>query len=256
MLQLHPSLTRYVVGLCVASLSIGALAQEAKTPAVDGKQVCPAVIATVMVGKVSCTAMLCNMGSERGLSGFLTKYATRGTALDADSFSAGVAAQLSTALKQTGCFNVLDAASLEQTRKDMEALGRPAPPTPAVDHLVRASVTKVELVLDESGLLGFRTVTATSSMAVDTKIVHAATGAVGEVGVYESSVVRKSSGVDLGIYRSGDDAAKRGTPFADVTRDVLSKAAMGLATKLAGQAAAPSTAAGASPRGPAASATP
>lgn len=222
--------------------ALGTLLLAAVTRAQDGaatpevKPMCQAVIAIVMVGKPTCTAALCNTGaSQGGFTGFLSQVANRG-AIDGASFSVGVGTQLATALTQTGCFTVLDSASIEETKKEMEALGKPIPPLPAIDYLIRSSVTKAEYVLDESGFLGFKTVTAKSSLTIDTKLVNANTGAMSEAGTYDATIERKSSGVSLGIYRSNDDAAKRGTPFADVTRDVIVKAAVGLTTKIVSQA--------------------
>lgn len=223
------------------------LAQDRSTLS-EVKRMCPSVIATVMVGKVTCTAALCNTGSSQGgFSGLLTQIANRG-AIDGASFSIGVGAQFSTALSQTGCFTVVDAASLEDTRKEMEALGKAAPPPPQVDLIIRSSVTKAEFVLDESGILGFKSTTAKSSLTLDTKLVSTQSGTVSEAGSYDSTVERKSSGVSVPFYRSSDDAAIRGTPYADVTRDVIAKAAVGLTSRILSQPGGARPAATASPQ--------
>jgi curli biogenesis system outer membrane secretion channel CsgG len=228
----------------IAALAVSApagFAQDA-APASEVKSMCPAVIATLMMGKTSCTAGLCNTGaSEGGFTGFLTKMVNRGV-VDGPSFSAGVGAQLATALKKTGCFEVLDAATLEETRKELEAMGRKAPPSAEVDFLVRVSVTKLEYVLDESGIFGFKTVTAKSSMTLDSKVISAAAGSLVDAATFDAAVERKSSGVDLGIYKSNNDAATRGNPFAEVSRDAVNKAAMGLATKILAQPPQPKAA--------------
>lgn len=219
----------------LTAVSVTALAQEAAKPP-EVTSVCPSVIATVMIGKVSCSATLCNTGaSQGGWLGLATQIATRGSAIDGASFSAGFGAQLATALKQTGCFTVVDAVSIEQSKKEMEALGRPAPPTPTVDFLVRSDITKAELVVEESGFLAYKTRSAKTTLALDAKVVSASTGTVSEAGTYESLNEKKSSGVDLGIYRSGDDSAKRATPFADVSREVIVKAVMSLTPRLVAQ---------------------
>jgi len=221
--------------LALMSLAATAWAQDSAKPG-EIKAMCPAVIATVMVGKVSCTAALCNTGAAQGgWLGLVTQIANRGGAIDAASFSVGVGAQLATALKQTGCFTVLDAASIEEARKEMEALGRALPPPPTVDFLVRSDITRAELLIDESSLLGYKSRTAKSSLGLDTKLVSASSGAVSEAGSYDAVTEKKSSGIDIGIYRSGDDAARRATPFADVTRDVIIKAAVGLTTQILSQ---------------------
>lgn len=216
----------------VATVLASAAAAEDRAPVPEIKPMCQATIATVMVGKVTCTAALCNTGaSQGGFTGMVLQLANRG-AIEATSFSAGVSALLATALKQTGCFAVVDASGLEQVRKEMEALGKTAPPPPPVDYLVSAAVTAAEYVYDESGFLGFKKVTVTSSLTLDTKLVDPQSGTVSEAGSYDAKSERSSSGVSVPLYHSNSDAAKRGNPFADVTRDVVVKAASALTTKI------------------------
>lgn len=222
--------------VALAIFVTAALAQDAAKPP-EVTSICSAVVATVMISKVSCSATLCNTGaSQGGWLGLATQIATRGSAIDGASFSAGFGSQLATALKQTGCFTVVDAASIEESRKEMEALGRPALPIPTVDFVVRSDVTKADLVIEESGFLAFKTRSAKTTLALDAKVVSASSGTVTEAGTYESLNEKKSSGVDLGaIYRSGDDSSKRATPFADVSREVIVKAVMNLTPKLVTQ---------------------
>lgn len=223
--------------LALVSLTASGWAQEPQKPG-EIKAMCPTVIATVMVAKVNCSAALCNTGSAQGgWLGLATAIAHRGNTIDGASFSVGFGAQLSTALKQTGCFTVLDAAGLEDARKELEALGRPLPPSPTVDYLVRSDITRAELLIDESSLLGYKWRTAKSSLGLDTKLVNAASGAVFEAGSYDAAAERKSSGVDIGIYRSGDDAARRATPFAEVSRDLVIKTTLGLTSRILSQPA-------------------
>jgi curli biogenesis system outer membrane secretion channel CsgG len=213
---------------------LSSAAQDRPAP-IEVKPTCQSVIATVMVGKVTCTAALCNTGSSQGgFAGLFSQAMNRG-AIDGASFSTGVGAQLATTLKQTGCFEVLDAAGLEETRKEMEALGKVMPPPKAVDYLVKASITKAEFVVDESGFIGFKKTTATSSITLDTKLVNAVSGAVSEAGSYDATLERTSSGVSVPFYRSSSDAALRGTPFADVARDAIVKATTGLTSRILSQ---------------------
>lgn len=229
--------------MAAARVSLGMLASASCLPAAAQERaasevptMCKAVIGTVMVGKVSCTAALCNTGaSQGGFTGLLAQAMNRG-AIDGASFSNGVGAQLATALKQTGCFDVLDSVSMEELRKEMEALGKQLAAPKSVDFVVRASITKADLVVEESGFLAYKKTTATSSMTLDTKLVHAKSGAVSEAGSYDATTQRSSSGVSLGIYNSNDDAAKRGTPFSDVAREAIVKAATGITGKILAQA--------------------
>lgn len=248
---------RFCGTLPLATFVAAALAQEAAKPP-EIAAVCTAVVATVMVSKVNCSATLCNTGaSQGGWLGLATQFATRGSAIDGASFSAGFGAQLATALKQTGCFIVVDAASIDESRKEMEALGRPAPPIPTVDFLIRSDVNKADLVVEESGFLAYKTRSAKTTLGLDAKVVSASSGTVTEAGVFESVNEKKSSGVDLGpLYRSGDDSSKRATPFADVTREVIVKAVMSLTPKLISQIGQARVTSGSQPQAPASSAAP
>lgn len=219
--------------LVLLALTTASWAQEpAKPPEV--KVMCPAVIATVMVGKVSCSAPLCNTGTgQAGWLGLAAQIANRrSNSIDGASFSAGVGAQLATALKQTGCFTVVDSVSLEETRKELEALGRPLPAPTTVDFLVRSDITKADLVVNESSFLGFSSRTAKSSLGLDTKLVSASSGTVSAAGIYDAVTEAKSSGVAIAGYRSGDDSRNRATPFTEVSIELVVKAAMGLTSQI------------------------
>lgn len=210
-------------------------AAEDRSPASEVSRMCPAIIATVMVGKVTCTAALCNTGaSQGGFTGLVLQLANR-RAIDPTSFSATVSASLGTALKQTGCFTVVDAPALEQVRKELEAIGKPPPPPPPVDFLLGATITAAEYVQDETGFLGYKKVTVTSSLTLDTKLVDPQSGTVSEAGSHDAKSERTSSGLSVPLYQSNSDAAKRGNPFSDVTRDVVAKAASALATRILAQ---------------------
>lgn len=252
MLYIGAVVSKSCATLSLAMFVVAAIAQEAAKPP-EVTAICPAVVATVMISKVSCSATLCNTGAAQGgWLGLATQIATRGSAIDGASFSAGFGAQLATALKQTGCFAVVDAASIEESRKEMEALGKPALPTPTVDFVIRSDVTKADLVVEESGFMAYKTRTAKTALGLDAKVVSASSGTVTEAGTFESLNVKKSSGVDLGpLYRSGDDSSKRATPFADVSREIIVKAVMSLTPKLVAQIGQTRVASAASPQAPA-----
>lgn len=235
MIEVRVTAPKYMSALVILALTTSGQAQDATKPP-EMKTMCPAVIATVMVGKVTCSAAPCNTGvAQGGLIGLAAQLANRRNLIDAASFTVGVGAQLATALKQTGCFAVVDAASIEAARKEMEMLGRPLPPLPAVDFLVRSDINRADLVIDESNLLGFKSRTAKLALGIDTKLVNASTGAVSEATSTEVTTEKKSSGIDIGFYRSGDDAGRRSTPFDGISRDLVYKAAMGLATQIMAQ---------------------
>lgn len=219
------------VFLAIALSCSTASAQDRAVPEV--KAMCPSVVATVLVSKPTCTAGLCNTGAAQGGFTGLVALAMNRQSIDAASFSLSVGAMLSTALKQTGCFEVFDGASIEELRKETESLGRPAPAQPTVDYVVRAAVTQADLLVDETNILMFKKTTTTSSITLDTKVVSASLGTVFEAGSYDAKIEKSSSGVP-GIYTSGNDSRKN-TPFSDVARDAVAKAASGLTAKILAQ---------------------
>ena len=222
---------RLCTTLALMTAAVCCWAQDA-AKSLDIGHMCPAVVATVLVGKVSCSASLCNTGAAQGgWLGLATQIAHRGGAIDAGSFSTGMAAQLATALKQTGCFNVIDAASIDEARREMESLGRAPPQPPKVEFVIRSDVTRADLVIDESRLFAYTSRSAKTSLGIDVKVV-AVSGDVFDAGSYDAAIEQKSSGIDVGIYRSGDDAAKRATPFAEVSRDLILKTARGLTNQI------------------------
>ncbi|MFM2068727.1 MAG: hypothetical protein RLZZ584_3636 [Pseudomonadota bacterium] len=214
------------------------IAQE-PAPSRDVKPMCNAVTAKILVSKVGCSAAQCNTAApETGFVGLLSKVANKGMGnIDASMFSVAMGSQLATSLKQTGCFEVLDAVSIEEIRKEMEALGRPAPPPQNFDYIVKSTVTKADMVVEESGILMYKKTSTTSTLALDIKLVHAENGNVIEAAIFDA-VQKSASGVSVGgIYSSGDDATKKGNPFADIGREVTAKAAVGIANKVIAQAA-------------------
>ena len=220
------SASKSFILLAIALLGPNALAQNGTT-LTEIKPMCQAVAATVMVGNTTCTAALCNTrASQGGLVG-LAALAMNRQAIDATSFSIAVGVMLSTALKQTGCFEVFDTGSMEQLRKEMESLGKKLAPSPSVDYIVRASITQADYAVDQSNFLGYSKRTTTASLTIDTKLVSALNGTVSEAGSYDASSEKSSSGV-AGIYASGN-------PFSDVAREAVAKAAVALTTKILSQ---------------------
>ncbi len=228
----------HLAGIFLAfTASTAAVAQD-QPPAKENKPQCTATIAKVLVSKVSCTAALCTTTSEEGgFVGLLSKLAAKGT-IDAAQFSSATGSQLSTALKQTGCFDVVDAVGMEEIRKEMEALGRPAPPPPAFDYIVKANITKAEVQKEQTGVLMFKKTVETTSLALDVKLIHADNGTVVDAAMYEG-IQQTGSGVSVGnYYSSGDKQGKLTTPFSGVANEAATKAAAGLAMKVLAQGGA------------------
>jgi curli biogenesis system outer membrane secretion channel CsgG len=198
------------------------------------KPMCATTIATVMVGKMACSASSCN--GDRIPPGLGALLAMAGQQhLDSAAFSNGVAAMLVTALKETGCFEVFDAASLEELRKEMESLGQQIAPPPPVDYLVKATITKADVVRTTRNFVVVSRATTTSTLKLDIKLVNAKRGTIWDAGAYEASSDRSSTGVSTVLYSSHDSSGRQGTPLSEVAREAIGKAAVGVTTKILAQ---------------------
>ncbi len=212
--------------LALLALAPVAVAQD-KDSLSEIRSMCNATVATLMIGKVDCTAALCNTGSaQEGVSGLLARVMVRDS-IDAASFGAGVVALLSTALKKTGCFEIFDPVAAEGLRKELATVGGSPAAAPTVDYIVKVSITKAERTVDQSSFIFYKKETATSTLGLDTKLLHAARGSVLVAGSYEASTDRSSSGLAIPLFSQTNSAA-RADPFAGAARDAVVKATNGL----------------------------
>lgn len=223
----------------LATMAGPALADTAGTAQVPN--MCPSVVATVMVGKMACSAPACASGNSQPMPPmFAGLLALSGhQVVNGETFSNGIAAMLVTALKQTGCFEVFDAVGLEELRKEMESLNQKIAPPPPVDYLVKATITKADTTQSSQHFLVVSRDTTTTTLKLDAKVLNAKLGTVSDAGAYESSSDRSSTGVSLIVFTSGDSSGRQGTPLSEVARDAVAKAAAGIASKILSQAPRP-----------------
>jgi curli biogenesis system outer membrane secretion channel CsgG len=223
---------RLVAALALLQGTQAALAEDDGATE-DLKPMCAKTVATVMVGKMACSASSCNGARiSPGLGALLAMAGHEH--VDPATFANGVGAMLVTALKQTGCFEVFDAASLEELRKEMDSLGQPMAPPP-VDYLVKATITKADVVRSTRNFVVVSRATTTSTLKLDIKVVSAKRGTIWDAGAYEASSDRSSTGVSTPVYSSNDSSGHQGTPLSDVARDAIGKAAVGITTKILAQ---------------------
>lgn len=228
------SRTAWMLLPVLTALAAAAIAQSKDAAPAEAKPACGAVVATLMIGRVDCTAVLCNTGaSQKGVGGALSRALVK-ESIDAASFGNGVAAMLGTALNGTGCFEVFDPVAAEAMRKDLAAAGGVPAAMPTVDYLIKVAITKAERSVDRTQVAFFKNETATSTLGLDTKLVHPARGAVLVASNYEASSDRVSSGMAIPLFSQSSSAAKA-DPFAGAAAEVVVKAANGLTQQILAQ---------------------
>lgn len=200
---------------------------------------CAMPIAKVMVGKLTCKASSCNNASAGHANPLMALLAAAGQP-NVSGIGDGIKDMMTTALQETGCFEVMDRDSMEDIKRELEAAGKKVDMEVA-DFLVTGSVTQVDMeksttnigwgMIPVIGSLG-RT-TQKASVGLDLRMVSVANGKVLNSKRIEASTEDSSfgiGGVGFGMAGGalvgfgGSFSSLKGTSLEKVTRDAIFKA--------------------------------
>lgn len=209
---------------------------------------CSKPVASVMVGSLSCKSAGCqaNAGaSDRaGGLGALAALASGQAESTFPGIGDGLSAMLTTALKETGCFEIQEREALEELKKEMALVGKTVEAQQA-DYMITGSVTSVSMSTQRKQLGGgfvpivgaFSTTKKTADLGLDIKIIDVNKAMVVESRTFQGNNETSSwsvgaGGLGGGLGALGGMSNIKGTPMEEVVRDVLARVASFTSLKL------------------------
>jgi curli biogenesis system outer membrane secretion channel CsgG len=200
---------------------------------------CDKPVAKVMVGKLTCKAASCNSASAGNGNPIMALLAAAGQP-NVSGIGDGIKDMMTTALQNSGCFEVMDRDAMDEIKKELAAAGLPMV-TEAADFLVTGSLTQIEMeksstnfgwgLIPVIGSIGMTTQKA--SVGLDLRLVSVASAKVVGSKRIESSTEDSSFGVGgIGFGTAGGAlvgfggsfSSLKGTSLEKVTRDAIYKA--------------------------------
>lgn len=228
------------VAALAASFTVAAADGELKTVVSEKAKLptCATPVARVTVGELQCKSAACApaQGAENPLLEIMRR-ANGEMGRRFDDVGRGMQASLTSALKQTGCFDMQDLAAAEALRK--QGIDIKIEP---VDYLVAGDITAIACVGKSTGIGPMRKTTEQCSLTVDARIIDAKNARILDSATFVGDSASARTAWDFGIVRTGTSSSPQ---MEVVTRDVLGRVATFTTDKLVqrkGGAATPATA--------------
>lgn len=115
---------------------------------------CSAPTLSVAILGVTCTAASCQKNTDASPhAGFMALAAVMSGQGGAPNLGGGMKSMLSNALKETGCFKLVDMEQVKKVKEMLEASGQTVTP-PKIDLMISGEITTVELVKSGGALAG------------------------------------------------------------------------------------------------------
>ncbi|MHB8879949.1 MAG: CsgG/HfaB family protein [Thermodesulfovibrionales bacterium] len=200
-------------------------------------QKCSSPAGTVIVGKVLCKAATCNK-DQTPQNAFIQGLLSLSGQPSVEGIGDGMADMLLTALKKTGCVDILEREGMELLRKEMTPAGPSINITPA-DYLIMGSVNSIKVEKSNTNLGGGILPVLSSvdikktkvSIALDIRLIQISTGRIIFTNTYEGINEKTGVGIGTGVGFSGVGfggmySSLKGTPIEEVARDVIIHAAI------------------------------
>lgn len=211
----------------VAALASSVMADETKVEQmVIPVSHCSAPVMNIVIQDVECKAASCDGGGAKGgmfnIAQMLSGGATQG-------IGKGVKSMLTNAVKESGCFKIVDLDQFEKVKKMMEATGQVVKP-PQIDLFINGTISSVE-VNKEGGALGGGFIplvglisknTEKANMVLDVYTMNPQTMEIGESKSFKADSEKTSWG--FGAAGSGFGGAysiSKSLALDNVVRDVV-----------------------------------
>ncbi|MCX7981758.1 MAG: hypothetical protein N2572_02460, partial [Syntrophales bacterium] len=163
------------------------------------------------------------------------------------SVGKGVATMLTNALKETGCFKMIDLEKVKAMQARLEATGQKIAP-PKVDYFVSGTITAIEYSKEGGALLGgfvpivgmISKNTEKAQMTMDVSILDPVSAEISHSKTFAADSEKSSWGFALGGYRGhglggGGWSISKSLSMDRVTQEVVFSAANFIAERLAGK---------------------
>lgn len=170
---------------------------------------CSAPVLSVAINDIDCTARTCQKSTvQSNFAAFMD--ARNGVDSSLSGISIGVKSMLSNALRETKCFNVVDLAQFEKTKKMMELTGQVVKP-PKIDLIVSGAISQLDTTKDSGGfsLAGISSSSSGASINFDLQTMNPATLEMIQTKSFTADSKTRSWGVSLlGLASIGGGTSK------------------------------------------------
>ena len=198
-------------------------------------QKCEKPIGKIALGKVTCKAASCSNPKTPEAS-FLQQIASLTGQPAYEGIGQGIGDMLISALRETGCFEVLERESLEELKQEMALMGKNIE-LEAADFLIGGSVTSLTMETTNTNLgLGIIPVLSAvdikktrAIVGMDIRVVDVNSGKVTFTKSYEANNQKSGLGIGAGtgwhgVGFGGIFSQLKGTALEEVVRDVVVRA--------------------------------
>ncbi len=196
---------------------------------------CEKPIGKIALGKVTCKAASCS-NPKTPTASFLQQIASLTGQPAYEGIGQGIGDMLISALKQTGCFEVLERESLEELKQEMALIGKKVE-LEAADFLVGGAVTSLTMETTNTNLgLGIIPILSAvdikktkAIVGMDIRIIDVNSGKVTFTKSYEANNQKSGLGIGAGagwhgVGFGGIFSQLKGTALEEVIRDVVVRA--------------------------------
>jgi len=255
---MQPLIQKFQPVLLAGVLAVSGIACAKETEVVEREIAvpkCAKPVAKVMFTEFKCKAADCNGGSGKGQenpSGSWWWSMGQGAAKQPgySGLGKGLSDMLATALSQTGCFEVMERAELEEINKELALTGKKVEAESA-DFMITGSITSLGFDQSATGLGGLALLTnlpilgglsyksTKAHLNLDIRMVDIRKAKIVGSKTFEGNNERNGFGFGaLGLVPGigvlgGSHASVSGTPLEEVARDVLVRSTVYVAENLA-----------------------
>jgi len=250
--------TKFAIGLCAA---LGVAMAHAEPSDVKEREIsvpkCKAPVAKIVIAEIKCKSVDCSSGEGQVDPKRYRWWEHLGTgnAVKQPSYTGvgtGMTDMLATALSQTGCFEVMERAQLDEINKELELVGKKVQ-AEAADFMVTGSITSLGFEQSSTGIGGLAgffsgplALVAGSidwkksrvHMNMDLRVVDVNKAKLVGSRTFQADNQRKGFGVSAmgwaGIGLGGSHASISGSPLEEVARDLLVRSTVFVTDELAG----------------------
>lgn len=229
-------ITILITALMLGVFSVSALAAETEiTEKTAQVPKCEKPIGKIALGKVTCKAASCS-NPKTPTASFLQQILSLTGQPAYEGIGQGIGDMLISALKQTGCFEILERESLEELKQEMTLAGKKIE-LEAADFLLGGAVTSLTMETTNTNLgLGIIPVLSAvdikktrAIVGMDIRIIDVNSGKVTFTKSYEANNQKSGLGIGAGagwhgVGFGGIYSQLKGTALEEVVRDVVVRA--------------------------------
>lgn len=243
--------TKKLITATVITLSVLTVHAEGTTVTAKDYQLpkCAAPVASVVIGKVACKSNSCmapaaQPNSQLAALAMMAAQANGGSTANFAGIGDGMSAMLTTALKETGCFDIQEREAMDEVAKELALVGKKVEIQQA-DYMISGSITSISMSTQKSSFGGglipiigaISNTKVTADLGMDIKIIDINKAKILDSKTFLGNNETSSTGIGLGGFVGGGlvggaFSSTKGTPMEPVVRDVLTRVAAYASTSL------------------------